>query len=237
MRNMPEQAKIHNTITSELWPEFMLHDPVSNRNWGKLFDIFSEFQFSLESNGEIIGIANCIPYFWDKPFEELPERGWDWVFEKGVTDNLQGTKPNILNGLQIAVNRDYQGRGVSSMILREMISIAQSYGYKYVTVPVRPSLKSKYPLISIDNYIKWKREDGLPYDPWLRVHIRIGGRIIKPCHEAMYISGTIEDWEEWTDLKFYETDEYIIPGALEPVRIDVNKNIMVKKMYFQMILW
>ena len=105
LRNIPNHIEIHNKITTELCPEFMLHDQVSNSNWRKLFDIFSEFQFSLESNGEIIGIANCIPYFWDKSLEELPERGWDWVFEKGVNDRLEGIESNILNGLQIAVNK------------------------------------------------------------------------------------------------------------------------------------
>ena len=71
---------------------------------------FPEYQFSLKSIDKIIGIANCLPFFWDKSFVELPE-GWDWVLEKGINDKLNGIKANVLNGLQIAVNKDYQGRG------------------------------------------------------------------------------------------------------------------------------
>lgn len=78
-------------------------------------------------------------------------------------------------------------------------------------------------MIPIDNYLKWKREDGLPYDPWLRVHARMGGKIIKPCHKAMYIPGTVKEWEEWTGMKFYETGEYVVPGSLEPVKINKEK--------------
>lgn len=94
---------------------------------------------------------------------------------------------------------------------------------KYVTIPVRSSFKSKYPFISIDNYIKWKREDRLPYDPWLRVQVRFGGKIIKHCHKAMYIPGTISEWEDWIKMKFYEINNYVIQGALEPIKINLEK--------------
>lgn len=225
LKNVPNHVKLQNDITSELWPEFMFHDPVSNSNWYKLFELFPDLQLSLINNDEVIGIANCISYFWNRSFEDLPERGWDWVFEKGIDDKLNDIKANTLNGLQIAVNKRHQGKGISSLLLKEMISIAHEDGFKYVTIPVRPSFKSKYPLIPIDNYIKWKREDGLPFDPWLRVHVRLGGKIIKPCHKAMYIPGTIDEWEDWTDMNFFESGNYVIKGALKPVTINIEKDI------------
>lgn len=225
IKQIPNHNKIQSKITSNLWPEFMYHDPVSNSNWSKLFELFPEYQFSLKSNDEIIGIANCLPYFWDKEFEDLPEKGWDWVFVKGINDKLNNIKPNTLNGLQIAVSKDHQGKGISTLMLKEMFSIARNYGFRYITIPVRPSIKSKYPLTPIGNYIKWKREDGLPFDPWLRVHVRLGGRIIKPCHQAMYIPGSIKEWEEWTKMSFLETGDYIIQGALNPVQMNLEKNI------------
>ncbi len=86
-------------------------------------------------------------------------------------------------------------------------------------------MKSKYPLIPIGNYIKWEREDGLPFDPWLRVHVKLGGKILKPCHKAMYIPGTINEWEEWTKIKFLETGNYVIQGALRPVKINIEEDI------------
>ena len=224
LKNVPEQEKIQNEVTSELWPEFIFHDPVSNANWHKLFELFPEFQISLMSNYEVIGIANCIPYYWNKSFEKLPDRGWDWVFGKGINDKLNKIRANTLNGLQIAVSKKHQGKGISSLVLKEMISLARDNGFKYVTTPVRPVLKSEYPLTSIDNYIKWRREDGLPFDPWLRVHVRLGGKIIKPCHKSMYITGTVNEWEEWTNMKFFETGRYVIRGALKPVKINIEKN-------------
>ena len=225
LSDISDHNDIQNQVTLELWPEFILHDPVSNNYWGKLFEYFPEYQFSLESQGEIIGTGNCLPFRWDEGFEELPEGGWDAVFEKGMKDKATGIKPNTVNGLQIAVNKKHQGKGVSSLVLKEMAAIAREKGFQYVTIPVRPSLKSKYPLIPIDRYVDWRREDGLPFDPWLRVHKRFGGKIVKVCHESMRIPGAILDWEQWTGLRFFESGDYIIEGALNPVNIDLVKDL------------
>ena len=50
----------------------------------------------------------------------------------------------------------------------------------------------------------------------------------------MRITGTINQWEEWTDMKFPITDEYIIPGALNPVKMDIENNIGV---YIEPNVW
>lgn len=227
LKNIPNHNEMQNAVTDELWAEFMFYDPVSNRNWKKLFEYFSEYQFSLLYNNEIIGVGNCLPFYWEGPFEELPEEGWDWVLEKGVNDFENGIKPNVLNGLQIAVNSKWQGKGVSTLVLKEMTEIGRQRDLKYVTIPVRPSLKTKYPLTSIDHYLNWEREDGLPYDPWLRVHSRFGGKNIKPCHRAMTIPGTVSEWEGWTGMKFFESGEYVVEGALNPICVNLEENIGV----------
>ena len=105
-----------------------------------------------------------------------------------------------------------------------MRAIGQSKGFKYLVAPVRPNQKSKYPLISIDDYIKWTNDEGLPFDAWLRVHARVGARIIKPCHEAMTIRGTRAEWEEWTGMKFPQSGQYVIPGALNPMEMNIEKD-------------
>ena len=74
------------------------------------------------------------------------------------------------------------------------------------------------------DYIKWDNGEGLPFDPWLRVHTRIGGKIINVCHKAMKIQGSIKNWEQWSNMKFPQSGNYIIPGALSPVQLDIDKN-------------
>ena len=59
----------------------------------------------------------------------------------------------------------------------------------------------------------------------MRVHARLGAEIVKVCPEAMRISGTIAEWESWTKMRFPESGDYIIPGALVPVSFDCDKDI------------
>lgn len=225
LKNIPNHSKLQGSIKIDLFPEFMYHDPIANEHWMKLFDWFPEYQATLQSDEGVLGIANSIPCYWDRPFEELPEAGWDWAIEQGVADYQNGVKPNILIGLQISVNPDIQSKGISPLILQEMITLAKENGLPHIAIPVRPNLKCSYPLTPMENYIQWKREDGLPFDPWLRVHVRNGAQVIKACHRAVYVPGRVSEWEEWTGMKFPESGTYVVEGALSPITIDMEKDL------------
>jgi GNAT superfamily N-acetyltransferase len=215
-----------NGIAEASWPEFMLHDPVADENWHELFGRFGEYQFAMldtETN-RMAAMGNSLPFHWDQPIEELPEGGWDWVFVKAIEDHKADITPNIQSAIQVAIHPDYQGQGLSTKMVQKMLAIGRSKGFKNLVAPVRPSQKSRYPLTSIDDYITWKNEDGLPFDAWLRVHARLGAKIIKPCHKAMTITGTRAKWEGWTGLKFPQSGTYAVPGALNPIMMDVEKD-------------
>ena len=211
-------------ISEASWPEFMMHDRVANENWHELFDRFSDFQFALldTEQDRMAAMGNSLPFYWDHPVEDLPEGGWDWVFLKAIEDHKAGRRPNIQSAIQIAIHPDYQSQRLSASMVQAMRGIAKSHGFEKLVAPVRPNLKSKYPLSSIDDYIRWTNEEGLPFDAWLRVHARLGARIIKPCHEAMSICGTRAEWEEWTGLRFPQSGQYYIPGALNPMQMNIE---------------
>ena len=225
-RDLENYGNIANDIAGTSWPEFMLHDPIADEYWHELFDRFEEYQFALmdQQSNQMAAMGNSVPFHWDKPLEELPEGGWDWVFVKAVEDHRKGIQPNIQSAIQIAIRPDYQGQGLSNRMVQAMCTIGQSKGFRNLVAPVRPNEKSKYPLISIDDYIKWRTREGLPFDAWLRVHARVGGKIIKPCHEAMTIRGSCADWEEWTGIRFPQSGAYTIPGALNPIQMITEKD-------------
>lgn len=208
------------------WPEFMLHDPVANL-FCDCYEKLPQFQFVLEDNqtGDICAIANSIPLYWDEAFEDLPDKGWDWAMLTGIEQLKNKIQPNILCALQVVVFSGFKGRGISSQAVLAMKSIGKSYDLSDLIAPVRPTLKCNYPLIPIHNYIKWQNSANKPYDPWIRVHNNLGAKIIKPCLNSMRITGTVSDWKKWTKLDFLESGEYIIPGALNPVVVDIDKNI------------
>jgi hypothetical protein len=72
----------------------------------------------------------------------------------------------------------------------------------------------------MDRYARWTNEDGLPLDPWIRVHARLGADILDVAPRALIILGTVADWERWTDMRFPDSGPYVVPGALQPVVID-----------------
>jgi GNAT superfamily N-acetyltransferase len=223
-------------ISEVSWPEFMLHDAVANENWHELFDRFAAYQFALldTESERMAAMGNSLPFYWDHELSELPEEGWDWVFLKAIEDHKNGVTPNIQSAIQIAIHPDYQSQRLSTMMVQAMRGIAKSNGYKHLVAPVRPNQKSKYPLTSIDDYIRWTTDDGLPFDAWLRVHARVGATILKPCHAAMTIRGSRAEWELWTGLKFPQSGAYYIPGALIPLQMDVEKD---EGLYLEPNVW
>jgi len=221
-------------LAEEVWPEFMKHDPVANKNWMKFVDAHKEFQLMIMEGDEILATASSVPFYFDKPVEELPENGWDWGVLKAISDIEKNVKANLLLGLQIVVNKKYQGRGLSSIAVKEMAALASRHGFEKLVIPVRPCDKHKYPLIPIDDYITWKNDKDLPFDNWLRVHVKCGGTIIKPCHQAMRIPGTIADWKKWTGLDFPGSGKYTVPFALNPINVDIEKDEAV---YIEPNVW
>ena len=234
--DLPDYRDHAGDIAEASWPEFMLHDPVAAENWHELFDRFPAYQFAMQDTdtGRMAAMANSLPFYWDKEISDLPEGGWDWAFLKAVEDHRQGIAPNIQSAIQVAVHPDYQKLGLSTAMIEAMRSIGAGKGFPYLVAPVRPSQKSQYPLIGIDEYIRWTNQDGLPFDAWLRVHVRLGARIVKPCHRAMTISGTRHDWETWTGLRFPQSGKYIIAGGLLPMEMNVEKD---QGLYIEPNVW
>ena len=194
----------------DLWPEFMTHDPIANAFWGRLYEVFPDFQFWVVDGKETIGYACTVPVHWDG----LPEpRGVDWALSNG-----QSGEPTTLSAVVAALVPEYRGKGISSVLLRRMAGLATAHGLECMIAPVRPTWKERYPLTPTESYIKWRREDGFHYDPWLRAHERVGADILDPAPRSMTITGSRAEWEDWTDLQFPEDGDYIVPGALVPVQ-------------------
>src|SRR5258708_34365158 len=60
--------------------------------------------------------------------------------------------------------------------------------------PVGPKGKHGYRALPMARYITMVREDGLPADPWLRVHVRAGGKIRQVAPASMVMAGSLSQW-------------------------------------------
>jgi hypothetical protein len=61
-----------------------------------------------------------------------------------------------------------------------MRTIGERQGLTHLVAPVWPSLKERYPLTSIERYVQWRRDDGQLFDPWMRIHERLGRPGVDP---------------------------------------------------------
>jgi GNAT superfamily N-acetyltransferase len=219
------ERDLRGTMT-DLWPPFMNHDPVVNAFWPRLYELYADFQLWVVDGKQTIAQAVTVPVRWDG----IPEpRGIDWAISNGVAG-----EPSSLCALMVTIVPEYRGSGLADALLRRMVSIAAAHGLDELIAPVRPTWKARYPLTSMERYMLWRRDDGLPYDPWLRTHERLGGEILDVCPRSMTVTGTREEWEEWTGLQFPEDGDYAVPAALVPVRFEsgqgtyVEPNVWVK---------
>ncbi|UCE24411.1 MAG: hypothetical protein JSU74_14180 [Candidatus Zixiibacteriota bacterium] len=231
----PDLMNLVTEVTAKAWPEFMLHDPVAAL-FTRLYADLPNQQFAFMESGtdRIIVLGNTVSLAWHYEPSELSDTGWDWAMQSGIDDHDAGRTPTVLCALQIVVAREFQGRGLSRTAVETMRSLARRMNLKSLIAPVRPSSKANHPLVPMEEYIHWKDDNGLPSDPWMRVHARCGGQIVKTCHQAMKISGTVAEWEEWTGMRFPRSGKHIVPGALVPVDIDLEVD---RGLYIEPNVW
>ena len=115
-----------------------------------------------------------------------------------------------------------------------MIELARAHGFASLIAPVKPTLKYRYPITPIERYAGWRREDGLLFDPWMRTHERLGAEILKPERESVRVSGTVSEWEQWTQMTFPESGAYVIPEGLQLLEVDREADVGV---YYEPNVW
>jgi hypothetical protein len=216
----PDLADALSAFNGTVWATFMLQDSVADREWHHTEDSWPETQLvMLDDRDQFVATANTSPLVWDGTDDGLPG-GWDDQLLQAVADHEAGRVPDTLGALQIVVDPARQGTGLSGQMLQGMRALARERRMRAVIACVRPTWKERYPLVPIERYATWTRDDGLPFDPWMRLHARLGGRIVRAVPNAMTIRGSVADWESWTGMAFPESGDYVVPRAAALVSID-----------------
>lgn len=165
---------------------------------------------------QLLAEAHAISLPWDGTLDDLPS-GWDEGFVRGMTSDRPHT---ALMAIAISVAPAHQGRQLSSRMIRTFTDNARTAGLSAVIAPVRPTWKERYPLIAIERYVEWRRPDGSHFDPWIRIHERVGGEILAPAPESMTITARVEEWGSWTGMSFPDEGEYVFPGGLATLVVE-----------------
>jgi GNAT superfamily N-acetyltransferase len=200
------------------WPEFIFHDPVASAYTARVDTYFPGFDVLVLDDGEVVAGGWGVPLRWDGAVATLPD-GYDGALVAAVTGHEESVPPDTLSVMAAAVKSGHQGQGLAGRVLTALRERATAAGLDRVIAPVRPTLKSRYPLTPMDRFAGWTRE-GVHIDPWIRTHQRLGATILAPAPRSMIITGTVAEWEDWTKMAFPETGSYVVPEALDLVEID-----------------
>jgi GNAT superfamily N-acetyltransferase len=222
----PELAELFYPQKQRIWAPYMFEDVISNRLWHPyVTEVFAAYQLYLvDKGGSPIAVAQSMPLTWDGTMDGLP-MGWNDCLVRGAADYEAGRVADTLAALEIAINPDFHGQGISYRMIKALRALAEQCGLQAVIVAVRPSWKMRYPLTPMERYVRWQRDDGAPFDPWLRAHWRSGGEILKTAHPSMIVEGSVANWEAWTGMTFPESGDYVVDEALVPVQIDKAMDI------------
>lgn len=222
LEERPDLEHAHDDLNGSAWPEFMLQDRVVWTYWGRLFSDFGRYQCSLlDEHGEPIAGLNCAPLAWAGTDDDLPA-GWDQQTIRTFAGLDAGTAPDTLGAIQIVVRADRQGTGLAGVMVQAMKALALEQRYSALIACVRPTAKDQDPFADIDEYAFRVRDDGLPVDPWIRLHVRLGGRVVRGEVASMRMEGTLAEWRAWTGMPFPASGLYVVPFAAAPVDIDID---------------
>jgi GNAT superfamily N-acetyltransferase len=208
----------------DTWPEFMRHDQIANALLEHVVPMFPHLcVVATDEQGTVVarGLAVAFRLWLPERAGVLPAGGWDQVLAWAVRDNLHDEPVDAVSALEIAVEPRMLGQGLSGRMLDALRTATSRAGLAELVAPVRPSAKHQAPRLSMSDYLHRTRSDGLPEDPWLRVHMRVGARVDRIAPVSMVIAGALAEWRAWTGLPFDTDGSTEVPGALAPVQVDV----------------
>lgn len=176
-----------------------------------------EYFLVLLEDGAPVARAAAVPVeFPTAERPELPDHGWDAALIWAAEDLIENRETNTLIALEVLVATGRRGTGLAAKALAALKERAVSTGKRKLVVPVRPAGKENEPRPSFEDYIARRRADGLPEDPWLRTHERLGARFVKVAPFAMTVTGSFAQWQTWTGVPLRD-GLTTVPGGIAPV--------------------
>lgn len=227
LRERPEREDEFDRLSDVAWPRFLRQRDALGygQYWPHLFTTWADWQLLLiDGMGPTIAATHAVPLVWNGEAADLPDSIAD-ILRRASADHDAGRTPTALCALAAMIDPRYRGQHMSPVAVRAMVDLARAHGLGTLIAPVRPPAKSLYPLAPMERYVRWENADGLPLDPWIRVHVRMGARIQRVAPRTLVIEGTVAEWERWTDMRFPDSGDYVVPGALQPVVIDRDADL------------
>ncbi|MGE0054479.1 MAG: transferase [Hyphomicrobium sp.] len=212
-------------LENETWDDLSFLDFTSAHHsyYDELLERFPDFRLCMfeVQTGEMIATGMCVPLHVADDVA-LPHEGWDWIVS---TAYGQAGCANTLAALSISVPKQYRQRGFARDMINAMRALAAMKDLSNIIAPVRPSSKCNHPFVPMNQYVNWQDQRGRIFDPWLRSHVAVGGKIVGVCERSMVVEQPLEFWSPWTQCEPDSDGPMPFQGGLVPLEVDLNKGV------------
>ncbi|MFY1675675.1 MULTISPECIES: hypothetical protein [unclassified Streptomyces] len=199
-------------------PAFMTWESPGNWRWHGMYERYPAHQLCLvDEHGRLVAAANGLPVRWDGDASSLPSGSDDVLVE--AVDHGPPERPAAVCMLSVSVDARHRAVGHAERLLAEVRRRAAAEAPRGVIIPVRPTRKSRYPLIPTSDYVAWRRPDGRCFDPWLRTHRELGAAFLGVAERSVVIRQPVDRWEEFLGHPLPGPGRYPLPGGLVPLSV------------------
>lgn len=185
-----------------------------------------------EVEPQLAGHGITTGVYWDGTSEHLPE-GWQGVVLQSYEDRVRGSVPNTIVGLFIRVEPEFREGGVAKKIAEEMGAIRKKNALPYFIIPLRPPLRyeKEYASLPFATFAAATREDGLPLDHWVRMHVRLGATIIRISEKSHRHVLSLKDFNRiFSSHKITQSGEQLVQknnNGWYQVFVDVERDFVL----------
>jgi hypothetical protein len=176
------------------------------KNFETITKIFPDGQRKIiNSKGEVVAMISTNRINWDGNLTSLPT--WDSVAGGSIELSDFSTTyldyGNTLDIMSVSVSPKMQGKGLATILLNEVITMAEVFEVDHLICSFRPcgfgSYKSneKNLPVNFSEYCQITAVNGLPLDPWLRIATRYGMIPLRIEENAIKVEVSKDKFEEY----------------------------------------
>ncbi len=158
------EGQMH-ALYGESFPAFIVADEAVHPHVPRVRDVFGSLDLTVvDRDDQPVATGWGVPLAWAGDPGDLPDTSAE-VLERALElYDTGGPADNLAIGGAV-VHPAHKGTALAESLLRSLADAATAHGLDRVVAPVRPTRKDHYPLMPMEFYAAWTRDDGLPWDP------------------------------------------------------------------------
>ncbi|AGB80667.1 amino acid adenylation enzyme/thioester reductase family protein [Serratia sp. FGI94] len=206
-------------LHQQSWPAFFAADHATLNHWPTLLRQHEDDQLLLlNEQQQLSGAVHTTRIDWDGQTASL-QRGWTGAIADGISRDAS-RKPNTLVALAALVAPQERGQGLSRILLDTIKQHAIASGMTRCIIPLRVTGKAAYPAMTFADYVYATDADGRPLDPWLRVHLAAGARLLGIADRSQRVAADSKRWSQWLAQDVTAPGLHHHPSLFTPLSVD-----------------